>query len=57
MGLLKKQGEINSLAVVRADDNSKVRTALCDLVRYAHLTFAGSARRLEPAFADAEELQ
>ncbi len=52
MNLLKKQGEINSLAVVRADDTFKVRTALCDLVRYAHLTFTGSARKLEPAFAD-----
>ena len=31
---------------------SKVRTALCDLVRYARLTFADKARRLEPAFAD-----
>ena len=53
MDLFKKQGEnINSLAVVRADDISKVKTALCDLVRYARLTFADKARRLEPAFAD-----
>jgi len=54
MDLVKKQGEnnINSLAVVRADEMSKVRTALCDLVRYARLTFADKARRLEPAFAD-----
>ncbi|KCZ72272.1 hypothetical protein ANME2D_01677 [Candidatus Methanoperedens nitroreducens] len=53
MELFKKQGEsINSLAVVRADDISKVKTALCDLVRYAHLTFADTARRLEPSFAD-----
>ncbi len=54
MDLFKKQGEnnMNSLAVVRADDISKVKTALCDLVRYAHLTFADKARRLEPAFAD-----
>jgi hypothetical protein len=43
---------MNSFAVVRADDMDKVRVALCDLVRYAHLTFDGKARKLEPAFAD-----
>ena len=43
---------MNSFAVVRADDLSKVKTALCDLIRYAHLTFGGKPRRLEPAFAD-----
>lgn len=43
---------MKSLAIVRADDVSKVKTALCDLVRYAHLTFIGNARRLEPSFAD-----
>ena len=43
---------MNSLAVVRADEMSKVKTALCDLVRYARLTFADKPRRLEPAFAD-----
>jgi len=43
---------MNSFAVVRADDMDKVRVALCDLVRYARLTFDGKARRLEPAFAD-----
>ncbi len=54
MDLFEKQGGngVNSLAVVRADDISKVKTALCDLVRYARLTFADKARRLEPAFAD-----
>ncbi|MCE8423076.1 MAG: DUF356 domain-containing protein, partial [Candidatus Methanoperedens sp.] len=54
MDSFKKQGEnnTNSLAVVRADDISKVKTALCDLVRYARLTFSDKARRLEPAFAD-----
>src|SRR3990167_1472225 len=44
--------KMNSFAVVRGDDMSKVRTALCDLIRYAHLTFEGKARKLEPAFAD-----
>jgi hypothetical protein len=43
---------MNSFAVVRADDMSKVRTTLCDLIRYAHLSFEGKARKLEPAFAD-----
>jgi hypothetical protein len=43
---------MNSFAVVRADDMDKVRVALCDLVRYANLTFDGKARKLEPAFAD-----
>jgi hypothetical protein len=53
MDIFKKQIEdVNALAVVRADDMSKVKTALCDLVRYAHLTFVDKARRLEPAFAD-----
>ncbi len=44
--------ETHSFAVIRADDISKVKTALCDLVRYAGLNFASSAKRLEPAFAD-----
>ncbi len=43
---------MNSMAVVRADDASKVRIALCDLVRYGHMTFADHARKLEPTFAD-----
>ncbi len=54
MVLFEKTGEenINSLAVIRADDISKVKIALRDLVRYARLTFADKARRLEPEFAD-----
>jgi len=53
METIKKTGEnMNSMAVVRADDPSKVRIALYDLVRYAHLTFADNARKLEPTFAD-----
>lgn len=47
-----EEKETNSLAVIRADDLSKVKTALCDLIRYAHLTFAGKPRKLEPIFAD-----
>lgn len=48
----KTEGKINSMAVVRGDDAAKVRIALYDLVRYAHMTFADSARKLEPTFAD-----
>ena len=52
--LLPKIGgnNMNSFAVIRADDFDKVRVSLCDLMRYAHLTFADKPRRLEPAFAD-----
>jgi hypothetical protein len=54
MDIFKNLGEnsIHSLAVVRADDIAKVKTALCDLIKYGHLNFADKARRLEPAFAD-----
>lgn len=48
----KKEDNIRSLAVIRADDISKVRTALYDLIRYARLNFADKPRRLEPIFAD-----
>ena len=47
-----KGGKMNSMAVVRADDVSKVKIALYDLVRYANLTFSDQARKLEPTFAD-----
>ena len=43
---------MNSMAVVRANNAAKVRTALYDLVRYGHMTFADHARKLEPVFAD-----
>lgn len=43
---------MNSFAVIRGDDISKIKTVLCDLIRYAHLTFDGKPRKLEPAFAD-----
>ncbi len=43
---------MNSFAVIRADDVSKVKTALCDLIRYAHVTFEDNAKIIEPAFAD-----
>jgi len=47
-----KGEKMNSMAVVRADDASKVKIALYDLVRYANLTFSDQARKLEPTFAD-----
>ena len=43
---------MKSFAVVRSDDISRVKIALRDLIRYAHLIFVGKARILEPAFAD-----
>lgn len=43
---------MNSMAVIRADDISKVKIALYDLIRYANLTFSGKARKLDPTFAD-----
>lgn len=51
---LKKPGQkrMNSMAVVRADDISKVNITLHDLIRYANLTFSGKARILDPTFAD-----
>jgi len=53
MDMIKNKGEkMNSMAVVRADDVSKVKIALYDLVRYANLTFSDRARKLEPTFAD-----
>lgn len=48
----KSDGGVNCIAVVRGDDVSKVKTALCDLVRYGQLTFADKARKLDPTFAD-----
>ncbi len=48
----KTGGTMNSMAVVRADEMSKVKTAICDLIRYGQLTFVDKARRLEPTFAD-----
>jgi hypothetical protein len=50
---LKNTGaKMNSMAVVRADDASKVKIALYDLIRYANLTFSDGARKLDPTFAD-----
>ena len=43
---------MNSLAVIRANDSSKLRTALHDLVKYGHMSYANVPKRLEPGFAD-----
>ncbi len=52
MDLLNKTGAVNCFAVVRSVDISKVKTALCDLVLFAHLTFTSSPKKLEPEIAD-----
>lgn len=52
MDLSEKQNETKSLAVVRGHDMARVKTALCDLLRFAGLTFVDSPRRCEPVFAD-----
>lgn len=43
---------MNSLAVIRADGNSKLRTALCDIVKYGHMSYSSAPKRLEPSLAD-----
>ncbi len=43
---------MNSLAVIRANDNSKLRTALRDLVKYGHMSYSSVPKKLEPSFAD-----
>ncbi len=43
---------MNSLAVIRANDNSKLKTALFDLVKYGHMSYASVPKKLEPGFAD-----
>jgi hypothetical protein len=43
---------MNSIAIIRSDNKNKVNTALCDLVRYAHISFSDKPRMLDPKFAD-----
>jgi len=52
MSLDRGDRGVSCIAVVRGDDIFKVKIALCDLVRYAQLTFADKARKLDPSFAD-----
>lgn len=43
---------MNSLAVIRANDDSKLKIALSDLVKYGHMSYANVPKRLEPGLAD-----
>jgi len=45
-------GKMKAFAVIRADDSTKVKTALHDLVRYGHISFEGKPRSIEPSVAD-----
>lgn len=43
---------MESFAVIRADDPSKLNTAISDLQRHGGLTFTSSPRELDPESAD-----
>lgn len=43
---------MKSFAVIRADSNAKVNTALRDLVRYGHISFDDSPKKMDPQKAD-----
>ena len=43
---------MNSLAVIRASDSSKLKIALYDLVKYGHISYANIPKNLEPGIAD-----
>jgi hypothetical protein len=43
---------MKSFAVIRAENNIKVNVALRDLVRYGHLNFDDSPKKLDPKEAD-----
>ena len=43
---------MKSFAVIRAESNIKVNVALRDLVRYGHLSFDDSPKKLDPEEAD-----
>lgn len=44
--------ETRCIALVRGSNHEYVNTALCDLVRYAHLTFVDTPKVCDPVFAD-----
>lgn len=48
----KMSGNLNSIAVVRAEGIFQVKTSIRDFVRYGRLTFADKARLLDPVIAD-----
>ncbi len=43
---------MQSFAVIRAENNTKVNVALRDLVRYGHLSFDDSPKKMDPGKAD-----
>ncbi len=43
---------MKSFAVIRAENTTKVNVALRDLVRYGHLSFDDSPKKLDPGKAD-----
>jgi len=43
---------MESFAVIRADDTSKLKTALADLERHGSLTFVDAPKEMSPDFAD-----
>lgn len=43
---------MKSFAVIRADNSAKVNIALRDLVRYGHMEFSDSPKKMDPKKAD-----
>ncbi|MCL7416068.1 MAG: DUF356 domain-containing protein [ANME-2 cluster archaeon] len=43
---------MKSFAVIRADSSAKVNIALRDLVRYGHMSFDDSPKKMDPRTAD-----
>ncbi len=48
----KTGGNLNSLAVVRAQGIVQVKTTILDFIRYGRLSFVDKPRKLEPVIAD-----
>jgi hypothetical protein len=44
--------KMKSFAVIRADSSSKVHIAIRDLVRYGHIAFNDSPKKMDPQRAD-----
>ena len=43
---------MKSFAIIRAENSGKVNVALRDLVRYGHMSFDDSPKRMDPQIAD-----
>lgn len=43
---------MKSFAIIRAENSGKVNVALRDLVRYGHMSFDDSPKRMDPRVAD-----